>query len=503
MFVFGYPLTNVAIHIDSETNIANGDLIAFISLGRWGVVLTHILFGIQHTVPYFIQIVSLALICLSALITAFALGLTGGNAVMLALLYVSVPQLAYQLEFMNQCESVMLGLFCASVASCLIIKRVRGNSRQTFASIALSVVLLAFAIGCYQSLLFIPATICCLYCANSLLEDAKTSNVLGEAAIMLVVMIAAYAVCQTIAKIVQLQSGVPPAAYFDKMVHWGTAPAQQIVRDLLVRLFQDVTQGEYYGDELYKTIWLPVGAGIVVALRHTDGLIRKALFVAFALALPLMPFFVELVVGGALPARVSVAQAAAFAGAWALVLSRLRACEAIELAKEQPLISWSFFTSSDGLRAFFQTLSGRRLATIVVAVSLLFGAFRTSRLFAADTAALAADRLLGNRVVTVLYTNYPDFDATRTPVYFAGAYASPNLWRPPSSDVFGSSVFAWDGGNPVRIVAFLKVVGIANLTMASREEEARVKDQVADLPVWPNPYSVHQIDGVMVVRLGR
>ena len=189
-----------------------------------------------------------------------------------------------------------------------------------------------------------------------------------------------------------------------------------------------------------------------------------------ALLALLLPFGLIVALGTGQPPRIFVAEPIAFAGLLAMALGRLR-------TRPAPVAG-------------------------LVATILLGDCFIVSRLFHADAAALDADRLLGSRIVQTIYATQPEFDAAATPVYLRGGYASPNVWRGRGFDTFGASFFSWDGGNPVRIGAFLKAAGIADLRLADSAAISRVRDAAARLPAWPNPHAVRMIDGVMVVRLG-
>jgi hypothetical protein len=133
---------------------------------------------------------------------------------------------------------------------------------------------------------------------------------------------------------------------------------------------------------------------------------------------------------------------------------------------------------------------------------VLYGAYHVSALFYADRMAFEADRLLGNRVAETMHQAAPGFDEHATPVYFVHGFTPVNIWRGDDFDLFGVSFFAWDGGNPDRIMAFLKALGIADLHQPSAEQIASVRAELPALPAWPNPGCVHLSHGVLIVKLG-
>jgi hypothetical protein len=69
-------------------------------------------------------------------------------------------------------------------------------------------------------------------------------------------------------------------------------------------------------------------------------------------------------------------------------------------------------------------------------------------------------------------------------------------------EIFGSSFFSHDGGNPFRIGAYLRLLGFANLQPA---RIGTVRDRMSELerlPAWPAPGSVAMIEDAIVVKFG-
>ena len=66
----------------------------------------------------------------------------------------------------------------------------------------------------------------------------------------------------------------------------------------------------------------------------------------------------------------------------------------------------------------------------------------------------------------------------------------------------GSSIFEWDGGNPYRAGAFMRLLGMGNFRIINNQERAKIIDHVEEMPSWPNHDSVRNIDGIIVVKFG-
>jgi len=229
---------------------------------------------------------------------------------------------------------------------------------------------------------------------------------------------------------------------------------------------------DFYGNGLYATT-LPATAAIIVRCCLKGFSLRDAgTIVLVSAATMAMPFILNIGFGVDMPARTFLSAPIAFAGIWAIAMKWVPQRLAL-------------------------------LPVFVVAAALIFGSYHVSSLATADAMAFEADKLLGNRIVSQIYTADPDFNSDTTPVYFLHGFSPINLWRQTHSDLFGASFFAWDGGNPDRIIAFLKAVGIANLRRATPDQVASVTQAAAALPAWPNPNSVRLVNGILVVKLGQ
>lgn len=468
--VYFYPLTNFALHIDTETEVVYTSIWQTISLGRWGIALLHSTLLPEPAVPYFTPLLSLLLLAAAAVAGARCFALDRVGAVVFVTAFASFPQFAYQLEFTNQSECIALGLLCTLGGSLLWA---RGGAWRQAAGVALC----SLGVGFYQSLLFVMPTLWAATATHAVRARGATGAQVVRSGLGFLLLTAAAAVLSVaVGRAVQHVYGIPNAGgYLSQMVGWRRhallASAEAAVRDVLAYM----SGGRFYGNGLY--LLGPVAAVAVVLLpwgppASAGRRVATAVLAAITLTLP---FALIVMLGAPPPPRTYLAEPVAVAALLAMLPSVLPGIEAARI---------------------------RALAAGMAAV-LLAACFHVSRLFYADTAALAADLLLGNRVVAAIYQADPAFDAGRTPVWFDGAPAVVNVWRGQDYDVFGVSFFTWDGGNPVRIAAFLKVAGVADLRLASAGNIGRVRAAAAALPVWPDPGAARLIDGVMVVRLGR
>jgi hypothetical protein len=478
IFVYGYPLTNFALHIDEEMAAIYKTIHQNIGVGRWGIVIIRTILIPDPVVPFFLPTLSILLLTATAVAASHALRLADFHRQVFALLFVSFPQFAYQMEFLNQTECVALGMLCSILAYAILARAFFGSARLSPTAIAAAIGLLVVATSVYQSIIFVFSTACCLSCLHrAIFYRAGAASIAREVAAAFAVAVVSYAVYAVINEIVQLWARLPPQDtinyrnYLDSLVGWKNHAWSDVLRDIRIALWDDTTGRAFYGNAIYVTVWLAAACiiGSVAAGDFSIG--QKALVAALVIAAIVSPFAVVAALGQQQEPRTLVAEPLAFAGLWAIALARI--------PRRWPL-----------------------LAGIAVSCSLLFGSFHVSRMFFADTMSWEADKLLGNRILGAIYRADPAFDEQATPVYFSGAYAPPNIWRASDYNMFGQSFFAWDGGNNLRIAAFLRASGIASLRPPYPPELEAAKPFIAGLPSWPNPDSVKLIQGVVVVKLG-
>ena len=153
-------------------------------------------------------------------------------------------------------------------------------------------------------------------------------------------------------------------------------------------------------------------------------------------------------------------------------------------------------------------LGVRSLRILMVALAALsFIAFAQigARLYYSNHIAWLNDRGLGQAILSRIDA-LEDLPSTRPiPVEFSGFHDWPKsnqIIDVGADSVLGTSFFAWDGGNPDRILEFLKTLGRFDLWTIPPDRRRAIRPSVDAMPSWPRPGSVRVIDGVVVVRFG-
>jgi len=97
----------------------------------------------------------------------------------------------------------------------------------------------------------------------------------------------------------------------------------------------------------------------------------------------------------------------------------------------------------------------------------------------------------------------PAFDVTKTyRADFYGKQEFKTVYPEIGGSTLSASFFEWDGGNPTRITAFMKILGYSNITTVDSATRTAMLPIFQQMPVWPADGSVRVVDGVILVRLG-
>lgn len=467
LFIYGYPLSHFTLPIDGEFPDNFAQTIAF---GRWGHSLLRAWLLPEPFAPFFTLLLALLALSLAAVLSARLLSISGLPALAFCTLLVSFPQLAYQFEFINQADTIAIGYLLAIASAWSFQRAGERHGTGRWSLLLLSLGCYTWSIGIYQSLVVVPP----LMLLGVMAFDANASK---PAPFQGILRLASFTLL-----------AVAAAACYLLITHWSQA---------------------HYGQS---------NTGYLTTFINLDGSLRSHLLaVARQVALNL---------AGQQHYALASFALASFAAAW-LVLRSLahwrRLGPAVTLYRAALalailLLPFAFCLTSrytlpprilvgtNLSLALLLTLALRRLdprwPAGLAAMLVLVHCAWVSQLFASDAAVRRADVLMANRIAATLYTAHPNFDPARTPVYFHGGIPNNSPHKLPRSDVFGSSFFAWDGGNNIRLRHVFHYYGIGDWRTADRAETRRVLDHVDAMPRWPHPEAIQRRDGVMIIKLG-
>lgn len=139
-----------------------------------------------------------------------------------------------------------------------------------------------------------------------------------------------------------------------------------------------------------------------------------------------------------------------------------------------------------------------RLATLLY--SILICIWLSSFLFGLDNLARQRDEVMATKISTEINRIVPA-NTRVVQVVFVGEWTHEHVQGVTSIEVFGTSFFQQDGGNPYRIAMFMRLAGNTNI---EPNKVSRIKPYIAQveaMPSWPSAGAVARINDVVVVKL--
>jgi len=463
LIVYGFPLTNFSLVVDSESPIyADYSL----GLGRWGTNLVryHLFEGL---LPYYTLLVGLIFLSLTAVEITKILKINGIYRYVFFLLFLSFPQHAYQLVFTMQADAIPIGYFSASLAISMFVGLEALKKQFYFIKLLIITFLIIFTIAIYQALVFMPILLYALYFFTKLNEvdvDLKSEwKKLFIFVFMLIIAVIGYYISM------KLFSPITESGYLSSYV---TANTSNRFSDFYVLLKDNLTGTFYYGNRPYLLAFIGVIISIFFFIFEKKNFLLKFLIYLFLLVFPfIISFFIT---NGSHPPRLYVSSTLVFAFVIVYLLQKIS-------------LKYSNIILFFGLIIF------------------LWNTYYVTNLFLASNKIYKRDLILAQNINDYIKTNFNKFDSDVDYVYFYGqtpmkAYEKITL---PKSDIFSGSLFRWDQGNNWRIINFFRFTDIAYYRFLDDETSFnRIKDSIFDMPAYPQKGSIKKIDNVIIVKLG-
>lgn len=467
LVTYGYSLLHFTITIDSDMPFESD---TSMHLGRWGTNLVryHIFHGV---IPYFTLLISLVLFSLSAVLLAKLFKLNTVQSYVFCALFLTFPQMPYQMYFSMQSDAVTLG-FALSAYAIILFEKSSWKQNRLWAIINYSIiaVLFTFIIAIYQALVLIPVVIYLVVMfQNTYKEDFLFSTEFKKALVFgLLIILGAGLYALTLPVFCpQMGQGGYLGAYASGNVE---------LIDRLIEannIFVDNMRGDYFYGE--KTFLLASISGIVILIASFVK--SKKVFLPRALVLLLLflaPFSMSFLITNAYyhPPRLYVGMGLVFAFLLTHILSSVNFTKA----------SYLFISFVVLLNIFF--------------ITKLYVAHQNIHLHDAATM-----QKIDNRIRAL----YPEFEETEDYIYFYGKISDQELdpYRLPLSEMFASSLLQWDEGNNYRMKSLAQYCNVANYRLIDNKETyIKIKDSINTLPVWPKKGAIKKIDNVVIVKLG-
>ena len=476
-------LASFSLSIDEEKALFRNDQGVWAGQDRWLMYVIERFLLPPPVMPFFPLFVFGALASLGYIVVArrHEYDLADWRVLLLFVLFSAFPALFFLLDFSFVTPSFGVALLLACLALHLFdraMDTLEESRRGKLAGLlALQTLLVAGAVGVYQSLLLLVALGCCgIFLLRYLREPGmKLRTILLVHAYLLAALAASvvlsYLINHGLQWMIGHEQGISGRFMSpDRIVDSPWAVIQNILQQ-----YWTVYGGKrtMYG---YRYVTFPLllvfGMIALAARARHRGWPAAAFVVLYMLGMTLIPFAIHPISGGRLPYRtlVSVPYVFWFFAA-ALVLSH---------------VSWL-----------------RRVGIVLVVIVCIQCLYTFSSFQAQKRLVLDHDRALASEIYQRIVAEIPDFDRRKTyPLEFYGAHEFRNPYKEVQGSTWSASFFEWDNGNSGRIVQFMAILGYSNFERIDRETRASLLPALEEMPIWPAAGSVRVVDGTVLVRLG-
>lgn len=455
IFVYGFELTHFTLSIDEE-DVNNFD--QTIRFGRWGhAFLKDLVFPEPYT-PYYSLALGIFFLSMSSFLASKFLKLELWLAIPFVIMISALPQMAYQLEFSNQAETISLAIL-VSVCSLFFINSL--SLSRAFLFVLLNILSLSI----YQSVFLYSASLFLISLTLLAMKgEVNFRECLVKISIYSILASLAILINSTLAKAVANHYGFE-VSNLSQMVGWGRQAPGEVIITIILFMKSFFNGTAKYGLNSFAFTLVPVIVIFGYAIKNN----RNAILVtSLSIVSILSAFLLCFALGSVMAPRTLIQMPVIFAGLFSCM------AYAIKINKVSLIISLFF---------------------------LCVGTCASSKLFYSDYMARESDKILATQVIQTVYNKYPDFDVDNTPVFFYGSFTPINNFKLQNSDIFGASFFSWDGGNNKRMYRYLSAANIANLKKPNSSQVDMARDSGSSMPSWPNRGSVSMVDGVVIVKL--
>lgn len=482
LLAYGIKLFYYSISIDTEAIINNyaGQANAWISIGRFGLLLTKKLFRLVPFNPYvacFLMLCAMFVFCLtwSYLISylAFKKNKKSIYSCVFPIVFLTSPLFAEQFDFILQGFEVAFAIILCSLAVFFISKWIISSSNIVHLILGLGCMVWGFS--SYQAIvsLYISGILACyimLYisCKNQRIVLDKNFFKLATAK-YLGTFILGYFGYYLLNKAVIAR--YTATTYLDNSIFWGKVPTKQCVKQILEYIYHNVIGDGIFYSKIFIVIVLIFLIYALVNLFSQNK--NKILFLLAVGAFLLSPFFLSILLGQKLAPRsqFSLQFVIAF-GIYFLLL----------LTKNKKI----------------------HILGVIFAVFLALNqGYVVSRLLYTDYMKYQSEVALANKISTRI-ENLNLGEIPKNPVVFIGSYHPINTPLELRGDIIGASFFEWDSvtpyGSNYRILGFMQTIGYPYINPTQEQIEAGKKAS-PNMGSWPNTDSVRFVDDIIVVKL--
>lgn len=457
LLVYGFEITHFTLSIDEEFK---NNINHTVSMGRWGHAFLKAFIFPEPFIPFFTTIISLVILSLSSAMISSTLQLKLSSAIVFSILYIGLPQFAYQLQFTNQSDTLAISILL-STSSIYLISRKKDRLR----SFVIPIILICSSISIYQSIIFFPITLFIAHIILDLVRNGRRKTLLPDSLKFSCIMLLSAVLYSFITRFIQWIYGSKSDSYFFNMIGWLNSDITTAAKNTFRVIFSYLSFDAPYGINTFSLVTPLIIAILFSIVRSKNKLDLMALFVLFVLS----GFAMNIIIGGFLPARAmtSLPLIFAFVGMF-----------------------------------FCEVIKSKTIKILLPLLVLYYGSIASNALFYADYISFNRDYRISSNIIYDIEKQEGISLLKPTKIYFFGGLEMPPIDKPKNSDMFGSSFLNWDGGNSARIAAFMNTNEIANIAPVKYDSVISHKNKIYEAPTWPLDGSIMKFDDIIVVKLG-
>ena len=473
------PISNFFLSVDDEVGAFRTDPSVWIADGRWTAFLVEKFIFPLPVLPFVPNLFFYVCLAASYMLILRSHNLTFTKLTAFAYcVFVAHPIWWFISEFYSNLPSTGLGVLCLSI-SLYIVSRVDLSTeanKAKFLALACASLLLAAAIGAYQSLVMFYLAIgigMIIFAAK-----ADTTSLPGGLRPLFkrMALIAAVFLCGLIlyALINKIAKHFYPAnpGYLDSFLKLNALLENPLLITKLTtnEIFKIYTgSAQTFGVDFFiSAIMLGLATLLLITQRTWKASARMMLFIA---ALLISPFLLNFVTGGNnLPLRSMLAVSFVSWFSVMIILEYQGRIRALGLALSAILI--------------FQivTINGQYTASTLLATS--------------------HDRFTAEEIYKKIAESNPHFDRNaRAHIDIFGKMSFNTRYPSPDSSTMSASFFDWDDGNANRMIKYMQLVGFRNVFPLQPVDRIALTPKFKDMPVWPAPGSVRLDNGIYLIKL--
>lgn len=480
-FVFWLgSFTLFGLSMDQEIALANFNPSAWLSQGRWAIFLIVTYLYPQPVLAYFPHLI--LLFCLTAsfvlFISALEVPLEKKWLVLLSFpVFVAYPVWYFIAEFYANLIPTALGTLACTIAAWLFAQQMKktASALPTALSFGLQSLLVFFAMGTYQSLLFMAAAMYLILLLVQLFQEQSRTYIIKNLAYIAALLLSSVVVNQLWLELLYALHEVEPS-YVNNMINL-QATLKNLgftMRSALADSYILYT-GSFYDTKSKKlsllSYSLVVAVGAFYTIRYSK---NKGFSLLLVIAIFLVPFSLNFITGAlaSIPYRSNLAVA---------------------------IIVWLF-----GFLAL--SLSRHQFIKGLCIVLVLISNVQILHLHARYNSETAMLYDYNKRVAAQLFERIlqvvPDYDMQSIQLIdMEGSLPYTRLYGNVMTTTIGQPFTNTPHHTAARNVLYMEALNIRNLQAVSEEQRLELAPIYKTMPSWPASGSVRYQDGVVLIKL--